>query len=1068
MKLQDFIDLFRSTKKSPQVVGMPNPAQFVQLTPTASHLILEIKEVYIDEAYRRFFSTPPFSTSPKGHAIAWQDVTALLLPELDGTQIPHALTSMLRWADDEPISPEETAHTHHITEDGEGVQVTETSMWEEVRLALPALEMNRGVKVVFRLEGTHDLHLDVFLLGMQGLKNISEMLSQHGLMYPTHDKKKPYGLLPTWVLELHQALPLLKERFEASPKEVVAFLQAVQNWANTQDSHHELQLDDRRLVGQRTIYLPRFTPEARPNLEDPTLSDFIPFHDDLPTLLGCLDKEEAIQAIQRAMRYWDGNSGTLQVETATKDSLLIVLTPKMKRNFAFIKENATKEEEGTILNLFLKKEGVPLDADFEDVFDIDLNHYGERVIGVGPPIKMVGAFGKTDNKSMLDGIDVFIEDTGVSIVAEGGKPFVKFEGFSEAPIYLPPDKLEPLEEQAQKAHQENTLLSIFCKKTEQPVALDLNHTHALEIFSSKIKQAHQKWKTHSLNPNRQEKEKTCLPEKAERLVLQILMNQASLDYSTLTKDDQEKLNALLWEKLKLKPDFNLFDYQKEGVGWLLLSFMRGRSGVLLADDMGLGKTLQTLCFLRLIMQTYWKERCEISPLNLDAQAFESALCKHPILIVVPPILLDNFEKQAQAAFENARDFKFLQLHGKNIRSYFLESKFHLKGTELTLGRQALLDTDKLSAFRCIVITYDTLVNYQYSLAQVSWSVVLCDEVQKAKSTSTNVSQSLKAVASKAMFTLLMSGTPIENNMNELWNIMDTAVAGLLGSLTAFRNTYKPFFKESDAKEKEKAFEELNQALKFGCFSEGFANGRLKEKVAQGLPQKIETDILVELQAETIKEIRQIYRSNQTAVQKIGRIKQLSVHPFLYQSFQRQNASVEEWIQASHRLQRLEELLKDISTKQEKALVFCEWHRYQNVVQAFVNERYGIDLTAINSQVSLEERQAVLAKFQETKGFSALVLSPKCAGMGLNLQEANHVIHLTRWWNPAVEDQATCRAYRTGQKKDVFVYYFVAEHPFEQNLNERIKQKRALRSNLFDLEYVTPIKAETLLSPLEPE
>jgi SNF2 family DNA or RNA helicase len=178
--------------------------------------------------------------------------------------------------------------------------------------------------------------------------------------------------------------------------------------------------------------------------------------------------------------------------------------------------------------------------------------------------------------------------------------------------------------------------------------------------------------------------------------------------------------------------------------------------------------------------------------------------------------------------------------------------------------------------------------------------------------------------------------------------------------------------------------------------------------------------------------------------------------------------VEEWIQASHRLQRLEELLKAIADKQEKVLIFCEWHLYQKIVQDFVNQRYGTDLTAINSQVSLEERQAVLARFQETKGFSALVLSPKCAGMGLNLQEANHVIHLTRWWNPAVEDQATCRAYRTGQKKDVFVYYFVAEHSFEQNLNERLKQKRALRSNLFDLEYVTPIKPGILLSQLASE
>ncbi len=1065
MMLQGLIDLFKPTKKSPQVVGITNSFNFIQLSPTTSHLILQIKESYLDEASHRFFSTSPFSTSSKGYALAWQHVIESLLPELNDSQIPHALTSMLHSADD-PRSPEETAHTQRIVEDGEGLQIVEDSVWDEVRLALPPLEMNRGVKVVFRLEGTHDLHLDVYLLGMQGLKNI---ISQHGLMYPTHDKKKPYGLLPAWVLDLYQALPLLQERFEVSPKEVVAFLQAVQNWVNTQDSHHELLLDDRRLVGQRTIYLPRFTPEARPNLEDTTLSDFIPFHDDLPTFLGFPDKKEAIQAMQRAMRYWDGNSETLQVETATKDSLLIVLTPKMKRQFLFIKENITKEKEDTILNLFLKKGGVPLDADFEDVFDIDLNHYGDRVIGVGPPIKTAGIFGKTDSRSILDGIDDdFIDDTSVSIVEENGKPFVKFEGFSDVPIYLPPEKLYPLEEQALKAHQENTLLPIFCEKTKVPISLDLNHTHALEVFSSKIKQAHQKWNKHPLNPNPHETKEKIPSQKTERLVLQILMNQASLDYSTLTKDDQEKLSSLLWENLKLKPHFNLFNYQKEGVGWLLLSFMRGRSGVLLADDMGLGKTLQTLCFLRLMMQSYWKERCENSPLKLDAQAFESDHCKHPVLIVVPPILLDNFEKQAHDAFENARDFKFLQLHGKNIRDYYLENKRHLKGTELALGRQALLDIDKLSAFRCIVITYDTLVNYQYSLAQVSWSVVLCDEVQKAKAASTNVSQSLKAVTSKAIFTLLMSGTPIENDMNELWNIMDTAVAGLLGSLTTFRKTYKPFFHESGTQEKEKAFEELNEALKFGCFSEGFANGRLKEKVAQGLPQKIETDISVKLQAKTIEEIRRISRSGQTELQKIQRIKQLSVHPFLYQSFQAQHASVEEWIQASHRLQRLEELLKAIADKQEKVLIFCEWHLYQKIVQDFVNQRYGTDLTAINSQVSLEERQAVLARFQETKGFSALVLSPKCAGMGLNLQEANHVIHLTRWWNPAVEDQATCRAYRTGQKKDVFVYYFVAEHSFEQNLNERLKQKRALRSNLFDLEYVTPIKPGILLSQLASE
>jgi len=1062
MMLQGFIDLFKPTKKSPQVVGITNPSNFMQLNPTASHLILEIKESYLDEASHRFFSTTPFSSASKGYALAWQDVIALLLPELNDSKIPHALMSMIH------SSPEETSHTQDLVEDGEGVQVTETSMWDDLRLVLPALEMNRGVKVVFRLEGTNDLHLDVFLLGTQGLKNITETLSQHGLMYPTDVKKKPYGLLPAWVFKLHQTLPFLQERFEASPKEVVAFLQAVQNWVNTQDAYHELQLDDRRLVGQRTIYLPRFTPEARPNLEDATLSDFIPFHDDLPTLLGFPDKKEAIQAMQRAMRYWDGNSGTLKIETATKDSLLIVLTPKMKHHFAFIKENATKEKEDTILNLFLKKGGVPLDADFEDVFDIDLNHYGERVIGVGPPIKTLGAEGKTAYLSMLVGIDDFIDDTSVSIVEEDGKPFVKFEGFSDVPIYLPPEKLDPLEEQALKAHQENTLLPIVCEKTKTPMSLDLNHTHALEVFSGKIKQARQKWNKHLLNPNPYETKEKIPSQKTERLVLQVLMNQASLDYSTLTKDDQEKLSSLLWENLKLKPHFNLFDYQKEGVGWLLLSFMRGRSGVLLADDMGLGKTLQTLCFLRLMMQTYWKERCKNSPLKLDAQAFESDRCKHPILIVVPPILLDNFEKQAHDAFENARDFKFLQLHGKNIRDYYLENKRHLKGTEPALGRQALLDIDKLSAFRCIVITYDTLVNYQYSLAKVSWSVVLCDEVQKAKAASTNVSQSLKAVASKAIFTLLMSGTPIENDMNELWNIMDTAVAGLLGSLTTFRKTYKPFFHESDTQEKEKAFEELNQALKFGCFSEGFANGRLKEKVAQGLPQKIETDISVELQPETIEEIRHIYKSDQTALQKIQRIKQLSVHPFLYQSFQAQHASVAEWIQASHRLQRLEELLKAIADKQEKVLIFCEWHLYQNIVQDFVNQDYGKDLTAINSQVSLEERQAVLARFQETKGFSALVLSPKCAGMGLNLQESNHVIHLTRWWNPAVEDQATCRAYRTGQKKDVFVYYFVAEHPFEKNLNERIKQKRALRSNLFDLEYVTPIKAEILLSQFASE
>ena len=1079
--LQPFINLLKPSVSAGGNLPTSSENTYFSLKSHPAYLVLISTRGLPDELYailRRLGITQ----GKEGYQVAWHQVQTGLLPKWGALALPEAIMERFRA---EPLEATES-NQEGITQ---GYEET-VADWDELCNALPTSTLSeRCVQVTFTLAGTDALQWQVqWLDANQQASNITEKVMEQGMLIQAKSKKTPYVLLPFWLGQIQNILPALQAQYLTEPKTVIAWLQEVQQWVSQQHPEHAVVLDDKRLSGQqnRTLYFPRFELEARPvQGQNPSqaLADIVPFHDSLCDTLGFTTPNEAVTAMQTAFRQWDGETATLRVATATHQTCVdIALSPQQLEAFQFVKTHLTQQPESAIINA-MRSTGLdnpllatPLGL---QVFNIDIHHYGERVIGLAAPVKKGGAF-SSQSRSLFEGIDedLSLEDSASAVYVDSSNALqpvvvVNVEG---TPVNLDPHLLPQLKQEAKEAYQKAGMVNIPDANTGEVAVVDLKDQSAYEAFAKQLTAATTLWQTHPANPNQQcpSPIKAVEPKpvredltKKLALVLQIKSNDDDVTYTEAANSVTASAITEFWQQLDLNPKYTLFPYQEQGILWLVRSFLSGKSGVLLADDMGLGKTLQTLCFIRLLMRLLWQERVAISALPADvlnpATFSKDEPCTNPILIVVPPILLDNFDKQAVDAFQHPEEFQFKVLHGDAIQRYKQANKAHLRGNEVSL-QQPLLDIKHLQrTAKCIVITYDTMVNYQYSLGKISWSLILCDEVQKAKSDDTAISRALKAIACKATFKILMSGTPIENNLGELWNIMDIASPGLLHSKRTFAKNYKVLSAmDATEAEKEQAFETLNNTLKFGDFNEGFAIGRLKKDVANNLPELDTQRISVALPAEIKQQITVLVQSEQLGITKPNKVKQLSIHPFLSTTT---NPPWQEWLQESIRLQELQRILAEIQAKNEKALIFCEYHRYQAVVQAVANHQssYGA-LKAINSEVSDEQRKAILQQFEAINGFAALVLSPKCAGMGLNLQHANHVIHLTRWWNPAVEDQATCRAYRTGQKKPVTVYNFVADHPFEENLHNRLEDKRRLRKHLFDLSYLQEVsRADCLAS-----
>ncbi len=524
----------------------------------------------------------------------------------------------------------------------------------------------------------------------------------------------------------------------------------------------------------------------------------------------------------------------------------------------------------------------------------------------------------------------------------------------------------------------------------------------------------------------------------ERLVLQIKKtNFDGVDYTIMLKPRSAFIApeppAGLLGSTVLKP------HQVEGFRWLVESWTAGWPGVLLADDMGLGKTLQSLVFLA------WIRR------NMTAGREQRAAASghRPLLVVAPTALLRNWEKECAERLSPQALGSRVDAYGGALGRIKLDAARRVDPGE-TLDVQRLRDAD------WILTTYETLTEHERAFARIDYAVILFDEMQKLKAPDTLNTKAAKVM--KADFVLGLTGTPIENRMEDLWCIFDRIVPGYLGDLKTFSRTYRP-----DAED-----ELLELKAKLDSASDGapaVMKRRMKADVLEAMPEKRETKYPTPMQGEQAQAYFDLIsgasgrgagtRGNMLDV--LQRMRMLSLHPRdAAEAAGADAAGFKAFARRSARLSKTVEILKDIARRREKAIIFIEHLAMQDVLAEGIAALFDLDRkpAVINGGTPGEKRLAIVDAFSRSGDrFGVLLLSPKAAGVGLNIVAANHVIHLSRWWNPAIEDQCNDRAYRIGQTKPVTIHIPIATHPdfpdqsFDEQLDRLIESKRHLSRHM---------------------
>ena len=456
-------------------------------------------------------------------------------------------------------------------------------------------------------------------------------------------------------------------------------------------------------------------------------------------------------------------------------------------------------------------------------------------------------------------------------------------------------------------------------------------------------------------------------------------------------------------------------YQSSGFTWLNYMDKLG-FGACLADDMGLGKTVQVLAYLEKLRKT-----------NQRAQA----------LLVVPASLIGNWQKEAEK-FAPSLDFQVL--HGKTAPK--LGEEFRGSSTFLT------------------ITTYGMVTRIK-ELQEVQWECVILDEAQAIKNPLTRQTKEIKKLSSRMR--IAMTGTPIENELANLWSLFDFLNKGLLGTSAEFNEFCKGL----------------------GDHPEGYV--RLKTMVAPFMLRRVKTDksIIADLpeKLETIdyanlaKKQIVLYRKAVSDLEKrleeadgierrglvmaaIIRLKQICNHPDQYLG--QQTFSMEE----SGKFAMLKEICGTIYEKRERVLVFTQFKEITEYLAAFLTEVFQTEGFVLHGGTPVAKRSQIVEAFQGEKYVPFIVLSVKAGGTGLNLTKANHVIHFDRWWNPAVENQATDRAFRIGQTKNVMVHKLVCKGTIEEKIDEMIEAKKELAENVIGSggeKWITELSNEELMS-----
>jgi hypothetical protein len=459
-------------------------------------------------------------------------------------------------------------------------------------------------------------------------------------------------------------------------------------------------------------------------------------------------------------------------------------------------------------------------------------------------------------------------------------------------------------------------------------------------------------------------------------------------------------------------------HQLEGLSWLQKNWITGSPGVLLADDMGLGKTLQGLAFLA------W----------LREGMAAGTIAKAPVLIVAPTGLLENWRAEHARHLAEPGLGNLVLAYGKGL------AQLRQVGADGT----PCLDRAALTAADWVLTTYETLRDQDADFGQVGFAAMLFDEAQKVKTPGIRITDAAKGM--KADFRVAMTGTPVENRLADLWCIVDGVAMGHLGTLKEFSATY-------EASPTQEKLTELKASLDrpFGGRPPLLLR-RLKEDKLPDLPPRTDKVLFADMaatQLEAYMEALEVSRGDRGAgrvLQALQRLRAVSLHP------DPEGAHDDTALIArSARLGLALQVLDEIAARGERALVFVETQTMMARLVGLLQRRYKLSdpPMTISGKVAGTARQARVDRFQAAaSGFDVMLLSPKAGGVGLTLTRANHVVHLERWWNPAVEDQCTARVLRIGQERPVTVHIPLTKLPnghrsFDENLHALLDRKRTL-------------------------
>ncbi|HOG63637.1 MAG: DEAD/DEAH box helicase [Sedimentibacter sp.] len=457
------------------------------------------------------------------------------------------------------------------------------------------------------------------------------------------------------------------------------------------------------------------------------------------------------------------------------------------------------------------------------------------------------------------------------------------------------------------------------------------------------------------------------------------------------------LHPEIMEKVSIVPSLNanLRKYQEKGYYWLN-TMCRYGLGVCLADDMGLGKTVQMIAFL------------ENKRVNNGGRA----------LLILPASLIGNWQKEIE---------KFAPQ-----MSYQILHKSDLKNSETIQIREGVF---------LYITTYGMALRLE-ELKEEKWDYLILDEAQAIKNPGTKQTKAIKALP--AQMRIAMTGTPIENRLSDLWSLFDFLNQGLLGTTKEFTNFTK------ELKENAVGYTKLRKMI------QPFMLRRLKtdKTIITDLPDKMEMNEYSDLTKKQIALYKQLIiqieqKLNEAegierkglVLSSIMKFKQICNHPDQYLGREEYKA------EQSGKFDKLREICETIYEKREKVIVFTQFKEMTEPLSDFLKGIFTKEGFVLHGGTPVKKRNEMVSEFNSDKYIPYMVLSLKAGGVGLNLTAANHVIHFDRWWNPAVENQATDRAFRIGQTKNVMVHKFVTKGTIEEKIDAIIEEKQKLSKDL---------------------